>query len=275
VSDCGKQIRINRIFRGPNRKALVVAFDHALILGPIPGTIDPSSQIRRFADGGADAVLLNFGVLQRGIDSLLVENAPALILRLDWTSLWTAGNGNGKLISQLIATPEQALQHGADAVLTYLFVGTGDSEFESREIARNAQIARECENLGVPLIIESLARGKEVKDPLSLEWMKLHTRIASEIGADLIKTEYTGSPESMREIVEISPAPILVLGGARSASDNDALNVVRGAVEAGAAGVFFGRNVFQAANMPEFLRQARAILDTQAFAKQAQANAVK
>ncbi len=261
MSDCGKKIRLNRIYRGPGRKALVVAFDHALILGPIPGTIDPTSQIRRFADCGADAVLLNFGILQRGVDSLLVEDAPALVLRLDWTSLWTAGTGDRKLISQLLATPEQALQHGADAVLTYLFVGTGDAEFESREIARNAEVARECERLGVPLIIESLARGKEVADPLSAEWMKLHTRISSEIGADVIKTEYTGTPETMRDVVEACPVPILVLGGARAASDGDALDVVHGAVAAGASGVFFGRNVFQAPAMETFLGSVRAILD--------------
>jgi len=61
-------------------------------------------------------------------------------------------------------------------------------------------------------------------------------------------------------VVEGCPIPILVLGGSRQASDADALEVVRGAVSAGAAGVFFGRNVFQADDMQAFLRQARAVL---------------
>jgi DhnA family fructose-bisphosphate aldolase class Ia len=65
----------------------------------------------------------------------------------------------------------------------------------------------------------------------------------------------------MRLVVEGCPIPILVLGGSRQASDADALEVVRGSVEAGAAGVFFGRNVFQSADMGSFLRAARAVLD--------------
>lgn len=260
MSDCGKRIRINRIFHGPSRKALVVAFDHALVLGPIQGTVDPDVQLKRFAEYGADAVLLNLGILKQCVDSVLSARAPAIILRLDWTSLWTA-KADSKLISQIIATPEQALHLGADAVLTYLFVGTGDAEFESREIARNAKIARECERIGMPLIVESLARGKLVENPVAPEWMKLHVRIVNELGADLIKTEYTGDPDSMRDVIGASLAPVLVLGGERRKSDSDALRVVHGAVESGAAGVFFGRNVFQAEDLAGFLKRARTILD--------------
>jgi DhnA family fructose-bisphosphate aldolase class Ia len=86
--------------------------------------------------------------------------------------------------------------------------------------------------------------------------------MAVELGADAIKTDYSGDPVSMRLVVEGCPIPILVLGGNRQASDVGALEVVRGAVAAGAAGVFFGRNVFQAPNMSSFLQQARAILES-------------
>ena len=65
----------------------------------------------------------------------------------------------------------------------------------------------------------------------------------------------------MRSVVEKCPIPILVLGGSRHASDKRALDVVREVAAAGAAGVFFGRNVFQADNISKFLEQARAALD--------------
>jgi DhnA family fructose-bisphosphate aldolase class Ia len=65
----------------------------------------------------------------------------------------------------------------------------------------------------------------------------------------------------MSSVVENCPIPILVLGGHRQGSDQDALEAVRNAALAGAAGVFFGRNVFQAADKKAFLRQARSILD--------------
>jgi len=263
VSDCGKKIRLNRALGGSEHRALVVAFDHALVLGPIPGTEDPLGKIRQFAQAKVDALLLNLGLIRQYANSTMLGPIPALIARLDWTTVWSAigQNGSGALYSSLLAHPEEALRLGADAVLTYLIVGTGDAEFEMKEIARNAEIARECERVGIPLIVESLARGKAVENPGDPRWLNLHTRMAAELGADAVKTDYSGDTASMRSVVEQCPIPILVLGGSRHASEKDALNVVREVAAAGAAGVFFGRNVFQADNISAFLEQARAALD--------------
>jgi DhnA family fructose-bisphosphate aldolase class Ia len=162
----------------------------------------------------------------------------------------------------MLARPEDALRHGADAVLTYMVVGTGDTDFESREIARTAEVARECERVGIPLMVESLARGKNVPNPGDPHWLNLHTRMVTELGADAVKTDYTGNPTSMRAVIEECPLPILVLGGSKQGSDEESLRVVRDVAQAGAAGVFFGRNVFQASNMSSFLQQARSILDS-------------
>jgi len=152
VSDCGKKIRLNRVLGGSKHRALVVAFDHALVLGPIPGTEDPLGKIRQFAQANVDALLLNLGLIRQFANSTMMGPTPSLIARLDWTTVWSAfgENGNGALHSSLLAHPEDALRHGADAVLTYLVVGTGDAEFEMKEITRNAEIARECEQVGIP-----------------------------------------------------------------------------------------------------------------------------
>lgn len=266
MSDCGKKIRLRRILGPANRRALIVAFDHALVLGPIPGTEDPLGRIQRFAQAKVDAILLNIGLIRQFAQSALSAELPPIIARIDWTTVWAVmrDGGRGELRSSLLARPEDALRHGADAVLTYMVVGTGDSEFESKEIARTAEVARECERVGIPLIVESLARGKQVENPGEPKWLNLHTRMATELGADAIKTDYSGNPDTMRSVVQGCPIPILVLGGSRHASDEDAFAVIRGAVAAGAAGVFFGRNVFQSDDMQTFLEQARAILDSRA-----------
>jgi DhnA family fructose-bisphosphate aldolase class Ia len=263
VSDCGKKIRLNRVLGGSGHRALVVAFDHALVLGPIPGTEDPLGKIRQFAQANVDALLLNLGLIRQFANSTTPGPIPALIARLDWTTVWAAvgQNGSGALHSTLLAHPEEALRQGADAVLTYLIVGTGDAEFEMKEIARNAEVARECERVGIPLIVESLARGKDVQNPGDAKWLNLHTRMAAELGADAVKTDHSGDTASMRSVVQKCTIPILVLGGSRHATDKQALDVVREVAAAGAAGVFFGRNVFQADNMSAFLEQARAALD--------------
>ena len=241
----------------------MVAFDHALVLGPIPGTEDPLGQIGRFARADVDGILLNLGLLRQLARAEIDCRLPPFIARIDWTTVWSAiaNDGAGQLRSTLLARPEEALRHGADAVLTYMVVGTGDDDFASKEIARTADIARECERVGIPLIVESLARGKQVQDHRDAKWLNLHTRMAMELGADAVKTDYAGDPDVMRKVIEGCRIPILVLGGSKDGSDEDALEVVRGAVLAGAAGVFFGRNVFQAEDMDSFLLQARAVLD--------------
>ena len=186
MSECGKKVRLLRVLGGVNHRALVVAFDHALVLGPIHGTENPLAQICHFAEAQVDALLLNLGLIRQFANTRLPRLLPSIIARIDWTSMWSAASNNG---------------HG-----------------------------------------------------------DLHTRMAVELGADAIKTDYSGDPASMRSVVDDCPISMLVLGGSRQASDAGALEVVRGAVAAGAAGVFFGRNIFQAPNMGSFLQQARAIL---------------
>jgi DhnA family fructose-bisphosphate aldolase class Ia len=257
----GKDLRLRRILR-PDRGSLVVAFDHAGVLGPIQGTADPGRQIARFVEGGADAVLLNLGLLRHFVGVAPSHSLPALIARLDWTTAMGTGSQlpADSFHSCLVAHPEDALRAGADAVITFLVVGTADAAFERNEIRRNARVARECEAAGIPLIVESVARGARIQIPRAPDWLKLHTRMAAELGADAIKTEYSGDRDSMRDVVKACPVPILVLGGSRAGSDQDVLRVVGDIMQAGAAGVFFGRNVFQSANIADLLRNIRLAL---------------
>ena len=261
MPDFGKKIRLRRILR-QDRGTLVVAFDHPLVLGPIPGTLDPARQIQRFVEAQADAVLLNLGAIRYFAEAVSPGPMPGLIARLDWT---TAFNDSAKLSPNgfktcLVAHPEDALRAGADAVITFLFVGSGDADFEKKEVQRVGRLARDCERAGIPLVVESLARGASVQNPRDPKWLMLHTRMAAELGADVIKTESAQDVKTMHKVVSACPVPILVLGGTRSGSDEEVLSVVRTIVQSGAAGVFFGRNIFQADDMPGLLRRVRAEL---------------
>ena len=163
----------------------MVAFDHPLVLGPIPGTTDPASQITAFIKGRADAILLNLGAMRHVTAISSPEDLPGIIARLDWTTaLGTASKiSSNNFRSCLVARPEDAMRAGADAVIIFLVIGSGDAEFERSEVQRTARVSRECEQLGLPLIVESLARGPQVQNPRSPDWLMLHTRIAAELGA--------------------------------------------------------------------------------------------
>jgi fructose-bisphosphate aldolase / 2-amino-3,7-dideoxy-D-threo-hept-6-ulosonate synthase len=86
-------------------------------------------------------------------------------------------------------------------------------------------------------------RGKGV-DPSSPATVGHCVRVAEELGADMIKTNYPGDKEAFRRIVKACSVPVFIAGGEK-AGDLETLSIVRDAVMAGGAGVCLGRNAFQ------------------------------
>ena len=135
----GKLFRLQRILDPDTRKAVVVAFDHGLMVGPIPGISPPRERVGMFLEGGADAVLLSPGMLRANAD-VLAGRGAGIIVRLDWTNMWRdpklLGFEEGR--SCPIALVEDAVRWAADAVLTYMFIGSTDASSEAEEVRRNA-----------------------------------------------------------------------------------------------------------------------------------------
>jgi len=245
--DVGKRIRSSRFLNQRTNRAVIVPMDHGLPLGPITGLTDPAETFQKIIEGGADAVLMAPGQVRICLNGFLGKGAPALILRLDWTNLFRRVLPATTGSEVLIATVEDAVRYGADGVITYLFIGYEKDEAEASNLGNVALIARECERYAMPYIVEPMARGKRVEgNEYNPEYVKLHVRMAAEVGADYIKTDYTGDPDSFREVVRGCPVPILIAGGPKVETTREALEMAKGALDAGAVGVIFGRNVFQA-----------------------------
>lgn len=218
----GKDLRMRRIFSGDGR-ALVVAMDHAGHMGPLPGLVNPEATIRQVLKGGADAILTTYGTATR-FSAVIGE--CGLILRL------IAGQPLGV---------EDALRAGADAVMCMYFIGSGEAE-----TARHAsELASACAAWNLPLGVEFLPRVAEDQKKDFPALIARGSRIAFEMGADFIKTMYTGAPETFRAVVEGCGVPILVLGGPKMESERDLLEGVRHALDVGARGVAIGRNIWQ------------------------------
>lgn len=263
AADCGKKIRLGRILDPRTQKSVAVAFDHGLSSGPISGIVKPRETMARLVEGGADAILVSPGVARLCADFFVGKSAPALILRLDWTNMFRPGEklGYKEGRTSLIGAVEDAVRFGADAVLTFMFVGYEDPDVEAREIEKNALVARACEAAGIPHIIEPMARGL-LAGPrrYDAELIRMHVRNAAELGADAIKTDYSGAKETFKSVVEGCPVPILIAGGPKAETIEASLEMVEGAMQAGAAGVLFGRNVFQAEDPASMVKAIRAIV---------------
>jgi Fe-S-cluster-containing hydrogenase component 2 len=106
-----------------------------------------------------------------------------------------------------------------------------------------ARFASECRQVGLPLIIEPLAFGGQVTGANTVELLSLGARMAVELGADALKIPYTGDVDSFRRLVQLAGVPVLVLGGARSDNERDALELFAEALQAGGKGCLMGRNV--------------------------------
>jgi DhnA family fructose-bisphosphate aldolase class Ia len=259
----GKDIRMGRILDPKRSRAAVVAFDHGEFVGLMPGNTEPGRVLEMLADAGADAFLVGPGVARAYAGVFSGRGAPGLILRMDWTNRWRdpemLGSAEGR--GRLIASVEDAARLGADAVLVYMFIGYQDPEVEARQVADVARVAQDCERAGIGCIIEPMPRGLRVGDnPYRSEYIALGARMACELGGDLLKTDYSGDPESFRTVVSASFRPILIAGGPKTSSLRQALEMVQGALDAGAHGMFIGRNVFQAPDPARMMRTLRSMI---------------
>ncbi len=246
----GKRIRLGRIFRPADKRCVAIAYSHGVLLGPGKGfqTFEQMDQMMEIFQG-ADAVMLSPGMLDQLDGHFVGRDHPGLIVQADWQNVGRARDGAfaGQGLSVPMLTAEQAVAAGADAIMTYLWMGGDNPGLEAGEVARNSAYARACEAAGLPLLIELRGLGQENgKDGKpDLELLKFHTRVAAELGADFIKTKYSGSVETFREVTSQCPVPILVAGGSRLSTDADALKLVEDVIAGGGAGVVFGRNIFQ------------------------------
>ena len=232
----GKSIRMNSIFRKSTGRSVVVAIDHGGIAGPISGIENPKEVLKQCIEGGADAILTTRGFVKASINEW--NRGTGLILRLTggFTTL------GGKFEEELISSIETALMYNASgAAVTVKFGHAREGEF----IKQASLIADSCDRWGMPLMIEAMAKGGSVKQSNDPDGVKLAARAAQEIGADIIKTYYTGSIESFRKVTAGCPVPVLILGGQKTADISVIFKEIHDSIEAGSAGIAIGRNIWQ------------------------------
>src|SRR5437667_6431002 len=85
-------------------------------------------------------------------------------------------------------------------------------------------------------------RGPKIKNPYDVDVVKHVARVGAELGADIVKTLYTGAPETFKEVVRGCPVPVVVEGGTKLDSERAALEMVEGALAGGAVGFSKVRN---------------------------------
>jgi DhnA family fructose-bisphosphate aldolase class Ia len=223
-----KTRRMARLF-APDGKSLVVAMDHAGFMDTVQrGLETPRQLIRDTAEAGADSFLITLGSAQQYAADF--GNA----------GVWLSVDAQPPFLEKIVET---ALRIGADGVKCLVYPWWDE---QPQSLTYFTALAAECSKWGLPVMAEVIPGGFMAKEEMrTVEKISAASRVAMEAGADVIKTFFVGDAKSFRAVVENCPVPLVVLGGARTADENDLFNNVREALEAGASGIAIGRNIWQ------------------------------
>ncbi|MGW4464320.1 hypothetical protein [Micromonospora sp. NPDC004704] len=255
MTSAGRLIRLSRLI--PDRRSVLVPFDDALISGPYGGLVDTVVRAREVADGGANAIMgfraLHDRCSARGLFVPFVLNLTASTVLSSHTR------------KTVVGSVEAAVRAGCDGVAVHVNVTDGR---EGEMLGTLGAVSDACQQWNMPLLAIMYPR-RVHRDGTDDNYLELKAtnrdgyarlvrhavRIAVELGADIVKTQYTGDPESFATVVEVSlGVPVVIAGGPRT-SVRQALDNAYGAMSAGAAGVCFGRQTYHRTDVTGFVRK--------------------
>lgn len=228
----GKNRRLKRIMR-QDKRTVIVPMDHGVTIGPIQGLTSMQGIIDLLIKGGVDAVLVHKGFAKH-IDA----GGAGLIVMLSGMSNLSP-NINNKV---QVCSVQEAIRLGADGVSVHVNVGAQD---EAQMLRNLGKVADECEVYGLPLLAMMYPRGPRIQDEHASDMVAHAARIGAELGADIIKANFTGSVDTFKSVVESCPVPVVIAGGPKCKTSQEVLQTTHDAIKAGAAGLSIGRNVFQ------------------------------
>ena len=242
----GKEKRMWNIFKGRG-KCIIVPFDDNLISG-ITTNISYTEKVRTVVQSTPDAILT-----YKGTCGLICDNSISRIVNISASTV--NSNHTNKV---LVSSVKGALALGADAVAVHINIS---SRYESEMLSQFGRVSEICDEYGMPLFALAYPRKEHIDESgtmtddnyLSLknsnpdEYTELVckcVKIAFELGADIIKTQYTGSEDSFRKVVAAANGVPVVIAGGPYMKIDDLFATIYDATRAGASGVSIGRNVF-------------------------------
>ena len=261
ATELGKLRRLRRLFHREGSRIVLVPLDDSLISGPQMGLEFLGAKLEKILRASPDAIMGFPGLFRNHGD--LLANIPAI---LNITASTSRSHHTRKT---LVGTVMQALRLGVEAIAVHVNIS---SRFEPEMLAILGSVASEADNSGLPLmaIMYPRTEGADKDDnytelrkenPKQYAGLVAHAaRVGVELGADIIKTQYTGDPESFHSVVEAClPIPVIIAGGPALPMES-MLQMAFGSIRAGGSGVSFGRNVFSRVHPVAYIDALKSIV---------------
>jgi putative autoinducer-2 (AI-2) aldolase len=227
--DWGMQNRLAQIFNPQTGRAVMLAIDHGYFQGPTTGLERVDVNILPLLPY-ADTLMCTRGILRSVIPPTFTRG---LVLRASGGPSILKELSNEHLALDL----EDALRLNASALAVQVFIG---GEYESQTVHNLTRLVDQGNRYGIATLAVT-AVGKDMAR--DARYMRLACRICAELGATYVKTYYV--PEDFETVTASCPVPIVIAGG-KKLPELEALTMASDALQAGAAGVDMGRNIFQA-----------------------------
>lgn len=254
----GIDLRVQKLFRG--KKNLVFsALDHVVEYGDQRGIEKAAPAIQNCLE--TDALLLPRFMLKRNWDLFAAPSAPSPVVRINWSASFYYPLEYREGFTTISTTVEEAVQAGAEAVICSLFLEEdNDRQRETENVRIFAEVVRQKERLGIPLIGEAYVVEHKEKTPEQVHLkVKRVSRIMAEMGADLVKTFFTG--DRFHEVVENTPVPVFTIGAEKLGTDLEVLQKAHQSVAQGARGIIFGRNIFMAKDPQRLIHALNRVIN--------------
>ena len=239
-----------------NGKALFLAYDQGLEHGPSSDfndkNVDPLYIIDIAKRGKVNALVFQKGIVEKYIVEIKKSRVP-LILKLNGkTSLY-----KGEPIARQLCSVSEALHFGALAVGYTIYIG---SEHEAEMLEEFEKIEKEAHKHGLPVVVWIYPRGASVKEDVNREMISYAARTGLEIGADIVKIKYGSNAADLKWAVKSAGRCKVVVAGGMKTTESDFLQHAKDIMQAGAAGLAVGRNVWQAEKPIELAEKLRKII---------------
>ncbi len=226
--DWGLKNRLAKIFNPDSGRTVMLAIDHGYFQGPTTGLERVDLNIvplLRFSD----TLMCTRGILRSTIPPTY---GKGVVLRM------SGGPSVLKELSneQLACDIEDALRLNVAAMAVQVFIG---GEYETQSVHNLTRLVDVGQKYGIATLGVTAVGREMTRDA---KYMRLACRICAELGASYVKTYYV--PEDFETVTASCPVPIVIAGG-KKLEEAEALKMAYDAVQAGAAGVDMGRNIFQ------------------------------
>ncbi|YCI04725.1 class I fructose-bisphosphate aldolase [Ensifer sp. D2-11] len=268
------KVRMNRLFNGG--RCLDVAIDHGVCNEPsfLSGLENMETVVKALTAAAPDAIQMNYGQADL-LQELPGKDKPALVMRIDMGNPYNRVRHRDMwAVLQNEAEPlVGALAMDAACVVVNLFMLPDEPDLFRQCVQNIARVRADCDKYGMPLMIEPLVMQPVTEhggymvdgDPDKIVTL---TRLAREMGADIVKADPTTDANEFHRVVEAARCPVLVRGGGkedlRSVFDKSAALMKQGAM-----GMVYGRNIYQHSNPKAVVRGLMAIVHDNASGEEA------